>query len=155
MRTFGLGLSQSQHLNIWSALRSYIDQTIFLARDEVRQETEESNCFNCRNAQDIRETPSPQGVVFIFFSYRKSTEHVLSKMMCEIPKNKTYRIDPLGMKAEGMEKSPLPFTRPCSLDPLQFSYGKLSDTQISRELHELRLFCSQKKELNMTKNEIK
>lgn len=66
MRNCGFGLRQSQHLNVCSDLRNYLEQTILPVRDEVRPEAEEPRCPSVEKGRRVGNPPGPQGVVFLF-----------------------------------------------------------------------------------------
>lgn len=69
----------------------------------MRPEAEEHSRLAVKMT-DLERLLGPEGVVLLF-SNRKSTEHVLGKIMCEFP---MYKIEMLVLKAGEVEKSPNP-----------------------------------------------
>lgn len=73
----------------------------------MRPETEEPNCPAIKNAYDLGRLLGSQGIVLLF-SNRKSTEHILAKIICEFQMYKTHKIEMLGLKVKRVEKNSYP-----------------------------------------------
>lgn len=57
---------------------------VLLVRVEMRSETKESSCPAIKNVYDLGRPLGSQGILLLF-SHRKSTEHVLAKIIYEFP----------------------------------------------------------------------